>query len=405
MSTRVSTLPDGTHTDPGQPGLQLRVRTGANGRTSRTWLLRFKFRGEESRIALGHFPQTSLEAARADARTAREQASRGIDPRRAAPRRKAVRTALPLSAAPAGDQHSIEFLASEFIERHVKERHKRPEYVQSLLARDVLPEWKGRDARTIKPREIIDLLDKVVARGSGVMANRTAGLLGQLFKFGIHRQIVEVSPVQLLFRPGGIERPRQRVLDDEELAALLGNLQEITKRAPRTGIAIRLILLTAVRRSELVEARWSELDLDGAAPLWQIPADRTKTGAELLQPLTAAAVEQFRRLKRLADRHPCVFPAEAGAGPMDAKLLTRSVARHLDTFAEHGVKPFTLHDLRRTVRTGLARLGVRPDIAERILNHAQPGIVAVYDVHQYLPEKRAALEQWAEHLHGLSGSA
>jgi integrase len=81
--------------------------------------------------------------------------------------------------------------------------------------------------------------------------------------------------------------------------------------------------------------------------------------------------------------------------------LTRSIARHLETLAEHKVQAFTLHDLRRTVRTGLAKLGVRPDIAERCLNHAQPGIIATYDVHQYLDEKRAALESWAAHLERL----
>ena len=103
------------------------------------------------------------------------------------------------------------------------------------------------------------------------MANRVAGLLSQLFRYGVHRQVLESSPIQLLFRPGGIERPRQRALDDRELAALLANVDEVTKRASRTGIAIRLILQTAVRRSELTGARWTELTLEGASPVWEIP--------------------------------------------------------------------------------------------------------------------------------------
>jgi integrase len=83
--------------------------------------------------------------------------------------------------------------------------------------------------------------------------------------------------------------------------------------------------------------------------------------------------------------------------------LTRSIARHLATFAEHKVCAFTLHDLRRTVRTGLAKLGIRPDIAERCLNHAQPGLIATYDTHHYLEEKRDALTQWADYLQALDG--
>jgi len=135
--------------------------------------------------------------------------------------------------------------------------------------------------------------------------------------------------------------------------------------------------------------------------VWDIPAERTQTGVAFPVPLTPPAVQQSKRLNRPAGRSPSVFPAEDGDGPMDPKLLTRSIARHLDTFAEHKVGAFTMHALRRTVRTGLAKLGIRPDIAERCLNHAQPGIIATYDAHQYLDEKRAALTQWANHLQAL----
>src|SRR5882757_10403964 len=129
VSTRVATLPDGTYTDPGQTGLQLRVRSKQEGKATRAWLLRFKFKGEETRIVLGHYPETSLDAARGLARTAREQASQGIDPRRARPRRQAMRSPQPLSSVPVGGKHTVEFLAHEFMERHVKPNHKQPDYV------------------------------------------------------------------------------------------------------------------------------------------------------------------------------------------------------------------------------------------------------------------------------------
>jgi integrase len=298
------------------------------------------------------------------------------------------------------NSHNVAALIKDFTERHLRRRRKHPEYAERILQKE-LADWSHRDARTIKPREVIELLDAIVDRPAPVMANRVAGLLSQMFRYGIHRQVVESSPVQLLFRPGGTERPRQRALDDEELAALLANVDGVTKRARRTGIAIRLILLTAVRRSELTGARWSELDLEAEAPVWEIPAERTKTDVAFAVPLTRPAVEQFKRLKRLAGRSPWVFPADTGDGAVDPRLLTRSIARHLETFAEHKVGEFTLHDLRRTVRTGLAKLGVRPDIAERCLNHAQPGIIATYDTHQYVEEKRGALTQWTVHLEEL----
>ena len=384
----------GTLTDPAVAGLMLRVRKTSTRGIVREFRFRYKFKRRTGVITLGKFPGLSLSDARARAQRFRDLLQDGIDPRSAI-NRPGPRAAVEVPAA--GNSHGVTALVKDFTERHLRQRRRYPEYAERILQKE-LAGWAHRDARTIKPREVIELLDAIVDRPAPVMANRVAGLLSQMFRYGIHRQIVESSPVQLLFRPGGTERPRQRALDDEELATLLANVDEVTKRAKRTGIAIRLILLTAVRRSELTGARWSELDLEAKAPAWEIPAERTKTDVAFAVPLTPPAVEQFKRLKRMAVRSPWIFPAEDGDGPMNPKLLTRSIARHLDTFAEHKVGAFTLHDLRRTVRTGLARLGIRPDIAERCLNHAQPGIIATYDTHQYFEEKRDALAQWADHL-------
>ena len=384
----------GTLTDPAVAGLMLRVRKTSTRGVVREFRFRYKFKGRTGVITLGHFPGLSLADARARAQRFRDLLQEGINPR-SAMNRPGSAAAVEITAA--GDSHNVAALIKDFTERHLRKRRKRPEYAERILQKE-LASWSHRDARTIKPREVIELLDAIVERPAPVMANRVAGLLSQMFRYGIHRQIVETSPVQLLFRPGGTERPRQRALDDQELAALLANVDEVTKRAKRTGIAIRLILLTAVRRSELTGARWSELDLEARAAVWNIPAERTKTGVAFSVPLTPPAVEQFKRLKRMAGRSPWAFPAEAGDGAVDARLFTRSIARHLETFAEHKVGAFTLHDLRRTVRTGLARLGIRPDIAERCLNHAQAGIIATYDTHHYLEEKRDALTQWADHL-------
>ena len=388
----------GTLTDPAVAGLMLRVRqTGTRG-IVREFRFRYKFRQRTGVITLGNFPGLSLADARARAQRFRDLLQDGIDLRQAM-NRPIPRASVEVPAA--GDSHSVAALIKDFTQRHLRPHRRRPEYAERILQKE-LAAWAHRDARTIKPREVIDLLDAIVDRPAPVMANRVAGLLSQLFRCGVHRQVLESSPVQLLFRPGGTERPRQRALDDQELAALLAHSDEVTKRARRTGIAIRRILLTAVRRSELTGARWKELELEGASPVWEIPAGRTKTGVAFVVPLTPMVVEQFALLKRLADRSPWVFPPETGDGPVDPRLLTRSVARHLETFAKHQVAAFTLHDLRRIVRTGLARLGVRPDIAERCLNHAQPGIIATYNTHQYLDEKRAALNQWAAHLAGLT---
>jgi integrase len=395
----LATLPPGDHTDPASLGLQFRVRAKATG-ASRTWLLRYTWRGEWVRLTIGHYPAMSLVEARDRAQGLRKAIDDGIDPRRARPRRRQVPAALPLSSTPASSdsKHSVEFLASEFLTRYVRPTRKRPEYAEAILDRDVLPTWRGRDARTIEPGEVIELLDGIVDRGSPVAANRTAALLGQMFKFGIHRRIVTSTPVQLLYRPGGTEKPRERALTDDELKAFLKNPKDAT-RFERLAHAMVVLLLTGQRRGELALARWSEIDFD--AKTWRIPDENAKGGRGHIVPLSDWAIEEFQALQRLAKRSPFVLPANVGDKPIDPKQLTRSVAKCQKRFCDRGLAHFTLHDLRRTCRTGLSRLKVETHIAERVLNHAQEGIAGVYDVWEYMDEKREALDKWSAYLKGL----
>jgi integrase len=391
VATQLATLPAGDHTDPAAQGLQLRVRPN-----SRTWLFRYRWRGQWVRMTIGHVPEMSLSDARNRALELRRVIDDGIDPRRTSPSRR-ERSPTPSGSRP-GDKYSIEYLASEFMARYIRPTRKRPEYAQAILDKDVLSEWKNREARSIKPREVIELLDGIVARGSPVQANRTAALLGQLFKFGIHRQIVEDSPVKLLMRPGGKEKPRERVLSEAEIKAFLSDPLACT-RFQRLAHVIKILLLTGQRRGELALARWRDIDLKGRT--WTIPDENAKTGRGHIVPLSDFAVLEFDALRRKAKRPTWVLAADTGDGPLDAKLLTRGLAKCLERFKARKVQAFTLHDLRRTCRTGLARLKVAPHVAERVLNHVQERIPGTYDRHEYADEKRAALEKWAEHLKGL----
>ena len=388
------------------PGLLLHVaETG-----TKSWQFRYYWRGKRLKLTLGRYPAVGIVAAHDAARKAREALAKEIDPRRAGIAKKSRPTPIDSAAAAAlgaEEAHSIETLVAEYLEHYVARRGKNPaaarERVRHLLEKE-LRAWAGRDARTVKPREVVELLDGIVRRGSPVMANRFAGTLSKLFKLGVQRAIVEASPVQILIPPGGFERPRDRVLSDEELTALLACLDDVFTHARRTAATIRLILYTACRRSEIALAKWSHFRLDGDAPLWTVPEELSKTGVKYLIPLVPAAVAELRRLRVNTPGSAFVFPAkwsdpDKQADPM---ILTRSLARNLDRLRKRGIKPFTLHDLRRTVRTGLARLKVEPHIAERVLNHAQRGVVRTYDLHQYEGEKRAALEKWAAHLRGLS---
>jgi integrase len=396
---RVATLGPGDHTDPSTQGLQLRVREKATG-MSRTWLFRYRWRGEWVRLTFGHYPGTDLVEARETANSLRKKIDEGIDPRRSRPKRTPKASPLPLSAAvSSSDKHSVEFLVSEFTARHLRATRKRPEQAERILQKDILPEWMGRDARTIEPHEVIELLDKIVDRGSLVMANRVATILTQLFKFGIHRRIVKTSPVQLLYRPGGKEKPRERTLTDDELKVFLRDPKAAT-RFQRLASAMTILLLTGQRRGELAFARWAEIDFE--KNIWTIPPEHSKTGRGHVVPLSDWAVREFEALKRIAKRSAYVLPANGGSKPIDPKQLTRGVARCQTRMQELGIDSFTLHDLRRTCRTGLSRLKIQPHIAERVLNHVQERIAGTYDLWAYADEKRDALNKWAAHLQMLA---
>jgi integrase len=414
-------------TDPGSAGVQLRVMPSG----AKRWYFRFYWRNKRQRLGLGLWPAVGLAEARTRARRAREVLDEGIDPRKAGiVKRASARTESPASHAvstqPAigsaahaipnvvrrptdlsddpdnvpKDAHSVLFLAHEFYHRHVvKERkRRRPAYVKRVLNADVLPQWSDRDARTITSREVIELLDKIVDRGSPVMANRTANILSQMFMYGIHRATVPDSPVKLMYRPGGTETPAERALNETELKAFLLNCKSVC-RTRRSGHILMTLLLTMQRRQELALAKKAEFDLEKRS--WSIPDEHAKKGRGHVLPLSDWAVEEIRSLMGLSSASLYLLPRKDGLKPINPMLITRSVERLAHRFQAVGIEPFTPHDLRRTGRTGLASLGVEDEIAERVLNHQKKGMKRVYDRFAYSPQKRDAIEKWAKYLSDL----
>ena len=337
--------------DPAVAGLVLRV--GPTG--TKRWLFRFRWRGERPRIALGDFPQTGLAEAREIALAHRREIKRGIDPRKSerpylgpahvpppASSELAQRTSpSPLRSISVavgakgargipmpelGDKSSFHFLAYEYVEYFVKPSRDVPEEVIRILVKDALPHWKGRDARTITPREIIERLDAIVARGAPVMANRTAAILDQMFRFGVHRSIVASSPVKLLFAPGGKERPKDRVLSEEELHRYLHGLPVVCT-APIRRHTLMVLQLTLVRRGSLAAARWTEFDFKNKT--WRIPAENDKERRAHVVPLTDWAIVELFALKRALVRFRVrLAETPQGQGGSTFQRPTRLSKRH-----------------------------------------------------------------------------
>ena len=181
--------------------------------------------------------------------------------------------------------------------------------------------------------------------------------------------------------------PSRPHVDCGELTALWRAIDQLPQ-LPRAYFLV--VLLTGARRNEVRCMAWSELDLD--ARLWRIPPERNRSARAFDPPLTAPVVETLRALPRIG---PMVFTLN-GKQPMAVQQLIERVR------GDAGLIDMRLHDLRRTLRTGLAELRVSFEVAERVLNHAMPGLQAVYNRHNYMAEKRTALALWAEHVLSLA---
>ena len=267
-----------------------------------------------------------------------------------------------------------------FIERWQKPRNRSWQEVERILTRE-LAHWAERPIQTITRRDLIELMDSITDRGAPYMANRTLAHVRKLFAWAMEREIVTASPVVGVGAPAR-EVSRDRVLDYAELAAVWQACEALGW--PFCPI-VRLLIVTGARRDEVASMRWRDLDLERAE--WRLPREAVKTDREHVIPLSPLALEIIADLPRLG-HSPLVFPANR-ASSMNAVSGFSRAKRRLDQLS--GVEGWRYHDIRRTVATGLQRLGVRLEVTEAVLGHvsgSRSGIVGVYQRHEYRDEKR-----------------
>ena len=233
------------------------------------------------------------------------------------------------------------------------------------------------------------------------MANRTAPIISQMFSFGVHRSIVATNPVSLLFKPGGKEHSSDRALSESECHAFLHGADVVCVAAVRYH-TLMVLWLTLIRRGSLAKAEWIEFNFERKE--WRVPAAHDKEKREHVVPLTDWAIQHLLALKTLSKGSRYVLPKQRkgkGERPCNAQIISRSVLRLRERFQVIGIAPFTPHDIRRTGRTFLAMLNVDERIAERVLNHSMGAIVETYDLWEYVPQKRMALEKLGSYYASL----
>lgn len=362
------------------PGFSLRVGTSGQ----KTFTLMYRYEGRQRRLKIGRYGLggLTLAEARDKAGQALQQLEKGHDPSViwGTERQENLR-------AP-----TIEVLVEVYLERHAK-RHKRSwKEDQRILEKDVIPCLGKRKAKDIKRRDIIKLLDDIVDRDAPIAANRTLAVTRAMFNWAISRDIVETNPCHMIKAPGK-ETKRDRVLSVAEIHTFWLKLDS-ANMAPVTRTILRLQLLYALRANEVAVAKWDEFDFDTG--WWTIPAERSKNKLDHRVPLTDLGIGLIQDHPRVSDYVFPTFKRNPGElGPMSKWGLSHAMQNNLEHF---GIAPFTPHDLRRTASTHIHGMGVSPYIVDKILNHTDHTVRAVYDRYSYDKEKRQTLEAWEYRL-------
>lgn len=365
-------------------GLYIRVMpTG-----SKSWVLRYMVDCKARRMTLGQYPGLSAAEARQGALDAKKVLQRGLDPAEQKKRQEEASRQAP----------DFAFILTEFWEKELKNSPSGKER-RRLIEKDALPALGGKKVAEITRRDVVLLIDKVRDRAP-VAANRLQGALVRLFNFAAERGVVDFSPLVGLRKKS--EAPRQRVLSADEIK-LFWSMTDTANMSMdaflSTKQALRLVFLTGQRPGEVAGMTWDEIDGD----TWNIPAARRKGRIAQGVPLCPLALEIINEARLVSGQSQFVFQSPQGETdrPTERLSLSRAVSRHLEAcgFQER----WTPHDLRRTVRTGLAELGIDNMVAEQVLGHKIPGIMGVYNQHSYDNEKRAALEKWERHIRRIVG--
>lgn len=276
-------------------------------------------------------------------------------------------------------------LLETFIAQHVSQNRSAGE-ISRLLRREVGKPWGTRSIHEISKRDVVEVVSAIEQRGAPIAANKALKSIKTFLRWCVGRAVLDQSPAAGVPLPAK-EQARDRVLKDHELAQIILAVRKMG--GPYGGI-VEFLALTGQRREEVAQMTWDELDL--TQRVWTLPKSRTKNGKEHVVHLPKQAIAV---LKRVETKGPFVFSI-LGNRPFQEFSWAK---RRLDELS--GVTAWRLHDLRRTCVSGMARLGIAPHVADKILNHqsgAISGVAAVYQRHEFLSERRQALDLWGTHV-------
>ena len=360
-----------------------------------SWIVRYyNGVGKRQEVTLGNYPDTSLAEARKRASQIRAAVDQGNDPaKEKAERKQKARTKVWTVAMLADDYRDKQLTDAQFA--------KGTRYYRCLdLKNAIVPKLGKRPVASVTGQDIVQMIQD--NEDTWTISKRVLTTATKLFDHAAGLRIIDINPcigIRLTSLLGPRPPIKQRVmLQEADLRTLLATIDTL---GTENSLALRLLLATCVRGSELVQAKWEDVDLDKLT--WYVPKGNTKMRKGFYVPIAPSAARWLKELRTLAGDSPFVLPARntrrAGTH-IDPRTLWAAITRAFDT-GRFSVPKFTPHDARSTAKGHMMNMGIPDYVSELALNHVVQGMQAIYDVRTEIPEKREAMNRWATYLETL----
>lgn len=361
------------------------VRVSPNG--IKSWIYRYKIDGKTDKLTLGSYPALSLSAAKKKFLDLSDLRRSGQNPKDLIQEQQEKKN------------NTVEKLILPWYSSYVEKNRKQPLQIKQQIDADIIPLLGDRDLETLQAKDITKALDTIVARGAPIHANRVLSTLKQAFNYAVSRGSMQHNPATNIRTRdiGGLEKPRERYLNMDELKKLWLFLDtDECKMFLQTKAALKIIILTGVRTSEIRLAQWSGFDFENS--LWTIPPEHTKGAITVKIHITPILKSILMELKSISDS-TFVLSGLVPNNPLDKNAMPRAIRRIQERL---GIPDWTAHDLRRTFATQLGEsLNIDPVVVEKCLGHKMPRIMATYNKNEMLPQRKEALEKWAQKIEDL----
>jgi integrase len=347
-----------------------------------SWLFRYRFKRRPQKVTLGRYPDISLKAARIERDKQATLLARGLSP---AEEKRLAKMAL-----------TRDCTMKEFSDRYYRDivlrDRKNPKDMRRYLDNEVLPALGRKCLREVTATDVQTLVFRKRDNGQESSAAQIRNLIKRIFDYAVVCGVTQANPAMALpTRFVTKVRTRTRSLTPEEIRIYLHTLYRSNIRR-QFKLALHLILLTLVRKSELLLAQWSDVNLEDGE--WNIPAENSKTERPHTVYLSTQATRLFHELKALAGGSVWVMPGRSSL----SKPFSHNAMNQAMGSITFNIPPFTIHDLRRTGSTLLHEKGFASDVIEKSLNHQIKGVRGVYNRAEYADQRRQMLQFWATYL-------